>query len=91
MLERWFAWTNEPATKRLIFQDLFFFHNFLQNSLQKSFQSIFLFLYDFTNIKIKSLSAHGSLHEEKENNVWSISHLVAGLFVQTNQQTSVIY
>ena len=30
---------------------LFFFHNFLQNSLQKSFQFI---LYNFTKIKIKS-------------------------------------
>ena len=31
-------WTNESCTKRLMFQVLFFFRNFLQNSLQKSFQ-----------------------------------------------------
>ena len=36
--------TNESSTKRLMFQVLFFFHDFLQNSLQKSFQFIFLFL-----------------------------------------------
>ena len=35
--------TNESSTKRLMFQVLFFFHDFLQNSLQKSFQFIFLF------------------------------------------------
>jgi hypothetical protein len=27
---------------------IIFFHDFLQNSLQKSFQFIFLFFYDFT-------------------------------------------
>jgi hypothetical protein len=41
-------------TKRLMFQVLLFFHNFLQISLQKSFQFIFVFLYNFTNTKIKS-------------------------------------
>ena len=30
----WFAGTNDSSTKRLMFQVLFFFHNFLQNSLQ---------------------------------------------------------
>ena len=34
--------TNESSTKRLMFQ-VFFFHDFLQNSLQKSFQFIFTF------------------------------------------------
>ena len=32
----------------------YFFHDFLQNSLQKSFQYIFLFFYKITKIKIKS-------------------------------------
>ena len=35
--------TNESSTKRLMFQELFFFHDFLQNSFQKSFQFIFFF------------------------------------------------
>ena len=35
--------TNESLTKRLMVQVLFFFHDFLQNSLQKYFQSICLF------------------------------------------------
>ena len=50
---RWVAGTNDSLTKRLMFQVLFFFHNFLQNSLQKSFQFIyFIFIYNFTKIKI---------------------------------------
>ena len=36
-LVRWDDGPNESSTKRLIFQALFFFHHFLQNSLQKSF------------------------------------------------------
>ena len=32
---------------------LFFFHDFLQNSLQKAFQFIFLFFYEIKKIKIK--------------------------------------
>ena len=40
---RWVAGTNDSSTKRLMFQVLLFFHNFLQNSLQISFQFIFLF------------------------------------------------
>ena len=38
----WVAGTNDSSTKGLMFQVLFFFHNFLQNSLQKFFQFIFL-------------------------------------------------
>ena len=41
----WVAGTNDSSTKRLMFQVLFFSHNFLQNSLQKSFEFIFLFFY----------------------------------------------
>ena len=47
--------TNESSTKRLMFKVLFFFHDFLQNSLQKSFQFIFLFFYKITKIQIKSV------------------------------------
>jgi hypothetical protein len=37
-LGSWVNGPNDSATKRLVFQVLLFFHNFLQNSLQKSFQ-----------------------------------------------------
>ena len=40
-LGRFFVCTNKPATKRLMLQDLIYFHNFLQNSLQKLFQFIY--------------------------------------------------
>ena len=40
---------------------IIFFHNFLQNSLQKSFQFIFLFFYNFTKIKIKSFECPKSI------------------------------
>ena len=46
--------TNKSSTKHLMFQVIFFFHDFLQNSLQKSFHFIFLFFYKITKIKIKS-------------------------------------
>ena len=39
---RWVNGPNDSATKHLMFQVLFFFHNFLQNSLQKLFQFILL-------------------------------------------------
>ena len=42
-LGRWVAGTNDSSNKRLMFQVLFFFQNFLHDSLQKSFQFIFLF------------------------------------------------
>ena len=40
MLVRWDARTKDSSTKRLMFQVLFFFHNFLQNPFQKLFQFI---------------------------------------------------
>ena len=45
MLGRWVDGTIVSLTNRLMFRVLLFFHNFLQNSLQKSFQVIF---YNFT-------------------------------------------
>jgi len=53
----------------------FLFHNFLQNSLKKSFQFIFLFFYDFTKIKI--------------NNAWNI--FVDESFVPATQRVSILY
>ena len=52
----WVAGTNDSLTKHLMFQALFSFNNFSLNSLQKSFQSIFLYFYNFTKIKIVLLS-----------------------------------
>ena len=51
-LVRWFAGTNDSSsTKRLMFQVLSFFYNFLQNSLPKSFQFMLLFSFNkFTKI-----------------------------------------
>ena len=41
----WVAGMNDSSTNHQVFQVLFFFHNFLQNSLQKLFQFIsFIFL-----------------------------------------------
>ena len=42
------------------------FHDFLQNSLQKSFQFIFLFFHKFTRIEIKSFECHKSIRIIKE-------------------------
>ena len=51
-MARWLGRTNDSSTKHLMFQVLFFFLNFLQNSLKKSFQFIFLFSYNFIKMKI---------------------------------------
>ena len=40
----WFTGTNYLSTKGLMFQVLFFIHNFMQNSLQKLFQFMLLCL-----------------------------------------------
>ena len=45
---------NDLSTMCLMFQLLFLFRKSLHSSLQKHFQSIFLFLYKITKMKIKS-------------------------------------
>ena len=45
---------------------IIFFHDFLQNSLQKSFQFIFLFFYRITKIKIKSFECPKSIKSIKK-------------------------
>ena len=70
--------------KRLIDQasdvpSIIFFHNFLQNSLQKSFQFIFLFFCNSTEMKIKSFECPKSIksYEKKimlgTSDAWSMS------------------
>ena len=59
---------------------IIFFHNFLQNSLQKSFQFIFLFFYKITKIKIKSFECPKSIKSVKKmmlgtSDSWSTIHL----------------
>ena len=45
---------------------IIFFHNFLQNSLQKSFQFIYLFFHNFTKMKIKSFECPKSIRNYKK-------------------------
>ena len=58
--------TEESSTKRLMFQVLFLFYDFLQDSLQKSFQFIFLIFYKITKIKIKCFECAKSIKKYKE-------------------------
>ena len=88
----WVTGTNDSSTKHLMFQVSFFFHNFLQNSLQILFQFILLFFYKFTNIKIKSFECPKSIRNyEKKNNAWNIRRLVDESFIPVTQQTSILY
>ena len=83
--------------KRLIDQEsdvqsIIFSHNFLQNSLQKLLQFIFLLFYDFTKIKIKSFECLKSIRNyEKNNNAWNIRRLVDESFVPMTQRPSISY
>ena len=58
---------------------IIFFHSFMQNSLQKSFQFIFIFFYKFTKIRIKSFECPKfMMNYEKEimfvrSDTWSMS------------------
>ena len=44
-LVRWADGTNVLSTKRLMFHVSYFFHNILENSLQKAFQLFFFFIF----------------------------------------------
>ena len=88
-LGRLYDGTNESLTKRLMFQALFFFHDFLQNSLQKSFQFIFLFFHKI--IKIKSFECPKSIKSIEKNNAWNIRLLDDNSLVPSFKQPSVIY
>ena len=60
---RWVAWTMGQMNRQssVWCSKYYFFHYFLQNSLQKSFQFIFLFFYKITKIKIKSFECPKSI------------------------------
>ena len=71
--------TNESSTKRLMFQVLLFFHDFLQNSLQKSYQFFFIF-WKITKITIKSFECPMSIKSIKKiihgtSDSWSTNFL----------------
>ena len=61
-LVHWNAGTKDSSTKRLMFQVLFFLHNFLQNSFKKMFQFIFLFFL----MKIKSFECPKSINNKEK-------------------------
>ena len=65
---RWLSGSLGQTTKRLMFQVLFSFHNFLKNSLQKS-------------LKIKSFEQLKTIRSYEKNNAWNIRRLVDELFV----------
>ena len=70
-------WDDRLIDQSSYVPSIFFFHNFLQNSLQKSFQ---LFFYNFTKMKIKSFECPKSVrnYEKKilgTSDAWSTSHL----------------
>ena len=81
--------TNKYALSDVL--SIIHFHDFLQNSLQNSFQFIFLFFYNITKMKIKSFQCPKSIKNIKKNNTWNITLLVDDLFVPSFKQPSVIY
>ena len=80
----WFARTNDSSTKRLMFQALFFIHNFLKNSLQKSFHFFLIHLQKWKQRVLSALSL-------KKKNGWNIRCLVDEPFVPSTQWASVLY
>ena len=50
-------WVNGMIDQESDVPSIIYLYNFLQNSLQISFQLIFLFFYNFTKIKERVLSA----------------------------------
>ena len=90
----WVAWTmgqmNCPPSVWYS-KYYFFFHDLLQNSLQKSFQFIFLFFYEITKIKIKSFYCPKSIESIKRDNNWNIRLLVDDYSVPLSKEPSIIY
>ena len=76
MLGRWAKRLGDQSSD---VPSIFFFHNFLQNSLQKYFQ--FFFFYNFTKIKLKIFECSKSMrnYEKKiilgTSDAWSMSRL----------------
>ena len=65
---RWVAWTIGQTNRRpsVWCSKYYFFHDFLQNSLQKYFQSICLFFLKNTKIKVKSFKCPKSIKSLKK-------------------------
>ena len=83
---RWVAWTMGQMNRRpsVNVPSIIFFHDFLQNSLQKSFQFIFLFFYKIKKMILRSFECPNSI-----KSTWNI--LVKDSFVPLSKQPSVIY
>ena len=64
----------------------FFFHDFLKNSLQKSFQFVFLLFHKIT----KSFEFPKSIRNDEKINAWNIRRLVDESFVPATQWTTVL-
>ena len=52
------CWDDRLIDQTSDIPSIILFHNFLQNSLLKSSQFIFLFFYKITKIKVKSFGEH---------------------------------
>ena len=63
LLGRWYKRIVDQASD---VPSIIFFHDFLQNSLQKSFQFIFLFFHKITKVKIKSFECSKSTKSIKK-------------------------
>ena len=86
---RWVGCTKDSLTKRLMFQVLFFFTISCKNSLQTSFQFIFLSFNNFTKMKIKSFKYSKSMRNYEKNYALNIRSLVDELFVTSTQRASI--
>ena len=69
-------WTKDSSTKRLMFQVLFIFQNFLQNSLENH---------------IKSFVYPKSMRNYRKNNAWNIGRLVDDSFVPGHWTSTQAY
>ena len=87
-LVHWTDGTNNSSTKHLMFKILSFSYRFLQNSLQKPFQSFF---YRITKMKIKNFECPKYIRSYEKIYTWSIICLVDELFVPSAQRTTVLY
>ena len=91
LLGRWDKWLVDQASD---VPSIFFFHNFLQNSFQRSFQFIYFYFYcNFTKVKIKSYECSKS---KRPTVLFSIHQIILGpsntwLMRRSTQWPSVLY
>ena len=91
---RWFAGLLRQMNRQPSLQcskHYFFFHNFVQNSLQKLFNLSFDFLQIYKNKNKESFECPMSIKYYEKIDAWNIRRLVDKLFVTSTQRTSVLY